>query len=72
MKPYMVKFTYTESGKTEECGFLCRAADPQHAAEKFWNMHPGQEFKLVSITTQDGIELFRSEKFGRWITIPRD
>lgn len=74
MKHFLVKYSYTESGATEECGFFCQAENVRAAAEKFWNQHPGEWFKLISVITVlvDGtsIEAFWSASHARFITIP--
>jgi hypothetical protein len=33
--PYLVTYTYTESGATQRCGFVCHATNVRAAAEKF-------------------------------------
>lgn len=66
---FLVTYNYVESGATERFGFICHAEDVRGAAESFWNQHPGEWFRLVSVN--DGrIECFWSEMHGRFFTVP--
>jgi len=58
-----------ESGVTQRCGFICHATDARHAAESFWNQHPGEWFHLVSVTS-GSLEWFWLEKEGKFVTVP--
>lgn len=53
--PYLVTYDYKESDVTQRCAFICHAASVRGAAENFWNQHPGEWFRLISINN-GGIE----------------
>ncbi len=66
---FLISYDYVESGVTQRCGFICRAEDAEHAAESFWNQHPGEWFHLISVN--DGsIERFWLPREGRFVTVP--
>jgi len=67
--PYLVTYDYTESGVTQRCGFICAAPNVRSAAENFWNQHPGEWFRLISVN--DGsVEAFWFPKDEKFVTIP--
>ena len=39
------------------------------AAENFWNQHPGEWFRLISVNDGD-VEFFWSPTAGTFVTIP--
>ena len=66
---FLITYDYTESGVTQRCGFICSADNVRAAAENFWNQHPGEWFRLISVN--DGnIEFFWSATAGTFVTIP--
>ena len=66
---FLVAYDYVGSGKPQRCGFICRAANMRGAAESFWNQHPGEWFRLVSVS--DGqVEAFWSASHQTFVTIP--
>lgn len=66
---YLLTYHYTESGMTQKCGMVCHARNVRGAAEAFWNQHPGEWSRLVSVN--DGsIEAFWSAEHGRFFTVP--
>ena len=65
----LVTYDYTESGVTQRCGFICAAPNVRSAAENFWNQHPGEWFRLISVN--DGsVEAFWFPKDEKFVTIP--
>ena len=65
----LVTYDYTESGVTQRCGFICAAPNVRSAAENFWNQHPGEWFRLISVN--DGsVEAYWLPKEGKFVTIP--
>jgi hypothetical protein len=67
--PHLVTYDYTESGVTQRCAFICTAPDVRGAAENFWNQHPGEWFRLISVN--DGnVEAFWVAKNATFVTIP--
>jgi len=66
---FLLTYDYVESGVPQRCGFICHATDARHAAESFWNQHPGEWFHLVSVTS-GSIEWFWLEKEGKFVTVP--
>jgi hypothetical protein len=66
---FLVMYDYVESGVTERCGFICHAEDVRGAAESFWNQHPGEWFRLISVN--DGrVEQFWLRNEGKFVTVP--
>jgi hypothetical protein len=67
--PFLITYDYTESGATEWCGFICHAETVQGAAESFWNQHPGEWFRLISVN--DGTtEYFWQPQQATFVTVP--
>ena len=68
---FLITYDYVESGVTERCGFVCHAPSVRAAAESFWNQHPGEWFRLISVN--DGsVELFWQAKQGTFVTVPEN
>lgn len=54
---------------TQRCAFICAAPNVRGAAENFWNQHPGEWFRLISVN--DGsVEAFWSAEHGTFYTVP--
>ena len=68
-RPYLIAYEFTESGVTQRCGFICTAENVRAAAEQFWGQHPGEWFRLISVT-DGGVEAFWQPRMGRFVTIP--
>ena len=66
---FLVTYDYTESGVTQRCGFICGAPNVRGAAENFWNQHPGEWFRLISVN--NGVtEFFWQARQGTFVTVP--
>ena len=66
-RPFLVKFTDTVDGITDEFGFICKAESFRDAGETFWSKVRGEDIKIISV--QDGsIEAFWNPATWRFVT----
>lgn len=70
-RSFWMRFRYTEDDSSVEYAFVCNAKNVRSAAETFWNLHPNDGFRLISVN--DGtIEAFWNASTWQFETIPQD